>query len=349
MTKFNLELFYQTANRIREKALNEKRLIENPSNEKLREILEHEPGIRKTIYGNFVAQSEPTSRSAIFTKNSIDDTFGKQEIKLLVQCEEVLAKEKLISVDCLVGTGDTNTTVRLIVPERFAHVAFGGRNLFIPTKQKVERPTYQIIFFSDKAFETNKTKPLPEKDITIRLAMLEDGRFVKIIRNGNYIGEFKKGVFAAEDWAAKTLRGGIFLHAGCREDYLQSVHGDYQRVRTLLIALSANGKTTTTSRILSKKGREQSWLIQDDGGTLMPDGSFYGFEAGGIFVKTEAVNPGEQTEIYYGLHRPETIFENVHVDEDGDFDLYNFTRTSNGRAVIHRRYFMHASSFCLFE
>ena len=345
MTKLNLELFYQTANRIREKALIDNRLTENPSDEKLRSILEREPGIRKTIYGNFVAQSEPTSRSAIFTKNSVDDTFGKQEIKLLAQCEKALAKEKLISVDCLVGTGNTNTTVRLIVPERFAHVAYGGRNLFIPTKKKVERPTYQIIFFADKAFETNKAKPLPEKDITIRLAMLEDGRFVKIIRNGNYIGEFKKGVFAAEDWAAKTLRGGIFLHAGCREDYLQSVHGDYQRVRTLLIALSANGKTTTTSRILSKKGREQSWLIQDDGGTLMPDGSFYGFEAGGIFVKTEAVNPGEQTEIYYGLHRAETICENVHVDEDGDFDLYNFTRTSNGRAVIPRRYLMHASSY----
>ncbi len=345
MSNFNLELFYQTANRIREKALIDNRLVENPSNEKLREILEHEPDIRETIYGNFVAQSEPTSRSAIFTKNSVDDNFGKQEIKLLAQCEETLAKEKLISVDCLIGTGNTNTTVRLIVPERFAHVACGGRNLFVPTNRKVERPTYQIIFFADKSFEANKEKPLPEKDITIRLAMLEDGRFVKIIRNGNYIGEFKKGVFAAEDWAAKTKRGGIFLHAGCREDYLQNVHGDYQWVRTLLVALSANGKTTTTSRILSKKGGEKSWLVQDDGGTLLPDGSFHGFEAGGIFVKTEAVNPGEQPEIYYGLLRKETICENVHVDDDGDFDLYNFTRTSNGRAVIPRQFFMHASPY----
>jgi len=33
----------------------------------------------------------------------------------------------------------------------------------------------------------------------------------------------------------------------------------------------------------------------------MPDGSFHGFEAGGIFVKTEGVNPGDQIEIYYGL------------------------------------------------
>ncbi len=345
MSTFDLELFYEVANKIRDKALIENRLTDNPSDDKLREILEREPGIIKTRYGSFVAQSEPTSRSAMFTKNSVDDVFGETEVKLLNQCEEFLSKENLISVDCIVGSGDTDTTVRLIVPERFAHVAYGGRNLFIPTRKKVDKPTYQIIFFADDYFEINKEKPLPEKDITIRLAMLRDGRFVKIIRNGNYIGEFKKGVFAAEDWAAKTQRGGIFLHAGCREDYLQNVHGDYQRVRTLLIALSANGKTTTTSRILSKKGREKSWLVQDDGGVLMPDGSFHGFEAGGIFVKTEAVNPGDQTEIYFGLHRKETVCENVHVDDDGDFDFYNFTRTSNGRAVIPRSFFLHASSY----
>lgn len=345
MSKFDLEVFYQTANRIRELALAEKRLTENPSEEILRSILAKAPGIRQTIYGNFVAESEPTSRSAMFTKNSVDSVFGEAEMKLLRQCEEVLSKERLISVDCVVGAGDTNTTVRLIVPERFAHVAYGGRNLFKSPKSRIEKPTYQIIFFADEAFETNRAKSLPQKDVTIRLAMLEDGRFVKVIRNGNYIGEFKKGVFAAEDWVAKTRRGGIFLHAGCREDLLQNVHGDYQRVRTLLIALSANGKTTTTSRILAKKGREKSWMVQDDGGTLMPDGSFHGFEAGGIFVKTEAVNPGDQTEIYYGLLRPETVCENVFVNGDGDFDFYNLQRTSNGRAVIPRQYFTHASSF----
>jgi phosphoenolpyruvate carboxykinase (ATP) len=109
--------------------------------------------------------------------------------------------------------------------------------------------------------------------------------------------------------------------------------------------LSANGKTTTTSRILARKGKEKSWLIQDDGGTLTPDGSFHGFEAGGIFVKTEGVNPGEQTEVYYGLLKPKTVCENVHVTEDGDFDFYNLDRTSNGRGVVLRRDFMHASSY----
>jgi len=345
VSKFALEEFARTADRIRKKALAENRLTENPPDEVLRQLVGKEPGVRKTVYGNFVAESEPTSRSAMFTKNSVDYTFGEEELKLLDQCERALSQERLISVDRIVGNANSGTTVRLIVPEYFAHVAYGGRNLFLPVKGEVKEPTYQIIFFADEAFEANKSRPLPEKDITIRLAMLDDGRFVKLIRNGNYIGEYKKGVFAAEDWAAKTRRGGIFLHAGCREDYLQSVHGDYRTVRTLLVALSANGKTTTTCRILARKGKEKSWLIQDDGGTLMPDGSFHGFEAGGIFVKTEGVNPGEQTEIFYGLLKPETVCENVYVTEDGDFDFYNFQRTANGRAVVLRRDFMHASSY----
>jgi phosphoenolpyruvate carboxykinase (ATP) len=344
MPEFDLELFYQCAENIREKALSEGRLLENPSEKELRRLLEKEPGIRKTIYNNYVAESEPTSRSAMFTKNSVDSKFGQDERELLAKCEEILGRQKLICCDCQVGSAESDTTVRLIVPESFAHVAYGGRNLFRPTRTKITKPTYQIIFFADSAFDKNKTKALPEKDITIRLAMMKDGRFVKVIRNGNYIGEFKKGVFAAEDWAAKTRKGGIFLHAGCREDFLENIHGNYELTRTLLVALSANGKTTTTSRIIAKKANEKSWLVQDDGGTLMPDGSFQGFEAGGIFAKTEGVNPGEQTEIYYGLLRPETIFENVQVKDDGDFDFYDYTKTSNGRAVVLRKDFMHSSS-----
>jgi phosphoenolpyruvate carboxykinase (ATP) len=345
MATFDLEQFAVTASRIWQKAKAENRLIHNPSDEELRGLVEKQPGVKKTIYGSFVAESEPTSRSAMFTKNSVDHVFGEDELKLLAQCQESLGKERLISTDRIVGNENSNTTVRLIVPERFAHLAYGGGNLFVPAKAEVKKPSYHILFFADRAFETNQSKQLTEKDITIRLAMLDDGSFVKIIRNGNYIGEYKKGVFAAEDWVAKTRRGGIFLHAGCREDYLQSVSGDYRTTRTLLVALSANGKTTTTSRILARKGKEKSWLIQDDGGTLMPDGSFHGFEAGGIFVKTEGVNPGEQIEIYYGLLKPETICENVYVTEDGDLDFYNLDRTSNGRAVVLRKYFMHASRY----
>lgn len=345
VAKMNLEEFVRTAERIRAKALKENRLLDNPSDEVLRALVEKEESVVKTIYNNFVAESEPTSRSQMFTKNSVDDSFGDDEVKLLAQCEKALSKEKLISIDRIVGNPNSNTVVRLICPVKFAHVAYGGRSLFIPVKKPVTKPDYQIVFFGDAAWETNKSKPLPQKDITIRLAFLDGERAVKIVRNSNYIGEYKKGVFACEDWVAKMKRGGIFLHAGCREDVLQSAHGGYKPVRTLLIALSANGKTTTTCQILARKGMERSWLIQDDGGTLMPDGSFHGFEAGGVFVKTEGINPEEQVEIFYGLLKPETVCENVFVTPEGDFNFENYSRTSNGRAVVLRRDFMHASPF----
>ncbi|MFH1329024.1 MAG: phosphoenolpyruvate carboxykinase [Candidatus Bathyarchaeota archaeon] len=342
MHEIDLEEFVRTAYRIRERAEKEGRLVNNPSDAELELLVEKEPSIVKTKYGSFVAEAEPTSRSEKFTKNSVDHPFSKAELELLAQCEEKLAKKKLISVDRIVGDINSETTVRLIVPVEFAHIAYGGKNLFIPTKED-KKPTYQIVFFSDEAFEKNKSKPLPEKEITIRLAMLDDGRYVKIVRNSNYIGEYKKGVFAAEDWVAKIRRKGIFLHAGCREDQLQSVTGEDKTTRSLFVALSANGKTTLTCKILSRKSDEKSWLIQDDGGTLMPDGSFHGFEAGGIFVKTEGLRPSEQIEIYYGLLKPLTVCENVHVNETGDFDFFNYTRTSNGRAVVLRRDVMHAS------
>ncbi len=341
---FDLRNFPKTADKIREQAIEEDRLINNPSIEQLRLLVEREVGVRKTVFESFVAESEPTSRAAMFTKNSVDYAFGEEEAELLRQCEEVLGAETLISIDRIVGNYRSETSVRLLVPSRFAHIAYGGGNLFLPVRKEVEQPTYQVVFFADSAFESNRSKSLPQKDIMIRLAMLDDGRVVKVVRNSNYVGEFKKGVFAAQDWVAKSRKGGIFLHAGCREDYLQSAHGDYQNVRTLLLALSANGKTTLTCQILARKGKEKSWIVQDDGGTLMPDGSFHGFEAGGLFVKTEDVNPGEQREIFYGLLKPGTLMENVHVSPEADLDFSIMERTSNGRAVIQRRDLMHASS-----
>lgn len=339
----NLNEFSQAVDKIRSSAAARGMLTNNPPESELKLIVAKQPGVKKTRYGNFVAESGPSSRAAMFTMNSVDNIFGANEEDLLSLAENILSHERLISLDRVVGDGSNGTTVRLVVPERFAHIALGGGNLFLLPKESVEDPTYQVLFFADGAFETNKTLSLPKKDITIRLAMLPDGKFVKVIRNSNYIGEYKKGVFAAENWATKTRRGGIFLHAGCRRDYLQTVHGTFATSATLLVALSANGKTTTTCRILAKKGKEESWMVQDDGGYLLPDGSFHGFEGGGVFVKTEGVNAGEQTEIFYGLLNPDTVHENVWVSENGRMDFDNLEITSNGRAVVRRANLMHAS------
>lgn len=338
----DIKLFLDTAERIHRSAESDGRLVHNPEPAELKRLVEDEDGVTVSSFGSFCVDSEPNSRAAKFTKNNIDGRFGDEEEQLLLQCERHLSEEKLVSLDMMVGDGNGGTTARVIVPRRFAHLAYAGENQFGRAGRPVEHPTYMIVFYTDSSFELNRSKPLPQKDISIRVAYLPDGRMVKIVRNSNYFGELKKGIFAAEDWVAKTKRGGIFLHAGCRADYLQQTHGGYRWVRTLLIALSANGKTTTTSRVLAWKDHEESWLIQDDGGTLMPDGSFHGFEAGGIFVKTDGLNPRDQRETYYGALKPATFFENVWLDEKGCFDFYNSEKTSNGRAIIVRRDFMHA-------
>ena len=45
----------------------------------------------------------------------------------------------------IVGNENSETVVRLIAPEKFAHVAYGGRNLFLPVKKPVANPMYQIL------------------------------------------------------------------------------------------------------------------------------------------------------------------------------------------------------------
>jgi len=332
--------FQQAAREIFDSAQADGRLIRNPDNDRLRALTIEEPGARVTKYDNIVANSEPTSRAAMFTRNNIDTTFGDEERELLRQAKQRSAREELVSIDVSIGDAAEGVTARLIIPRRFVHVAYAGMKLFKPVV--TDDPTYQVIMFFDDELEANKDKPLPEKSISIRNAHSPEGKLVKIARNSNYFGEWKKGVFTGEDYRVKLGGNALFLHAGCRKDTLETAHGPYMTSFSLFVALSANGKTSTTCKVLARKGHERSWLIQDDGGIFYRDGRFRGFEAGGLFVKTDGLNPADQVEAYYGALKRETFLENVHVEEDGSFDFFNLELTANGRAVIERRDFMHA-------
>jgi phosphoenolpyruvate carboxykinase (ATP) len=333
--------FQQAAQAIIDCAQRRGALIRNPDSARLKALALEEPDVRQTKYGSVSADSEPMSRAAKFTTNNIDDPFGPAEQKFIEQARAALANDEIISIDVNVGDGTEGVTARLIVPRRFAHLAYAGAKLFTPAV--TDSPTYQVVLFFDQNYESNKARPLPEKAITIRLAHASDGRLVKFALNSNYFGEWKKGVFAGENYRAKLHGDAIFLHAGCRKDTLENRKGDYVTNYSLFVALSANGKTSTTCRVLARKGRERSWLIQDDGGTLQRSGRFRGFEGGGLFIKTDCLNPGDQIEAYYACLRKDTFLENVAVTADGSIDFYDLSRTSNGRAVVERRDFMHAA------
>ncbi|MFB3925016.1 MAG: phosphoenolpyruvate carboxykinase [Syntrophales bacterium] len=343
--------FKQAAQKIYQQAKQERRLIEGCSLSEIKELALRHEGVIQTQIGSIAADSEPMSRSAPHTLNSIDHPFGEKEEALAMKAVEILGREKIVSLDTMVGDGRDGVTARFIVPQQYAHIAYGLKLLFdYPSPRVVEDPTYTIIYFTDEMFEYNKSKKLVDKDITVRLMMGDKrGDQVKICRNTIYLGEGKKGVFQFEDWRVKAIdKCGIFLHAGARRDCLWIYDLETERpelieVVTAVSGLTATGKTTTLCRRLARMPRESSEMIGDDGGTIGFDGSYAAFEIGGLYVKTEGLDEN-QPEILRAAESREAYLENVAVTKYPYMpDFGDISKTGNGRAIITRENLENAS------
>ena len=336
--------FKKAAEKIYEDAKREGRLLEGLTLDQLKELALQQEGVIQTQIGSIAADSEPMSRSAPHTRNSVDHPFGEEEQQLAMEAVEYLSRERVISLDTIVGDGREGVTARFLIPEPYAQIAYGLKLLLdYPAARVVQDPTYTIIYFTDEAFQHNKNKKLVDKDITIRLWMGEKrGDQVKIVRNSVYLGEGKKGVFQFEDWRVKAIdKTGIFLHAGARRDYLwvydlETERPELKEIVTCVSGLTATGKTTTLCRKLAKMPREYSEMIGDDGGTLAYDGSYAAFEVGGLYVKTEGLDES-QPEILRAAESKDAFLENVAISKYPYMpDFKDLSKTANGRAVVTR-------------
>jgi len=337
--------FKKVAERIYCGAKNEGRLIEGKTLDALKEIALRQEGVIQTNLGSVAADSEPMSRSAPHTKNSVDHPFGEAEEQLAAQAMSCMKDERVVSIDTIIGDGRDGVTARFLMPGQFSQIAYGLKLLFedTPAARVVDNPTYTIIFFADEAFELNKFQRLLDKDVMIRLWMGEcRGDQVKICRNSSYLGEAKKGIFQFESWRVKKIdRQGIFLHCGARRDNLwvydlETERPELRKRITGVAGLTATGKTTTLCRKLAKLPRETSEMIGDDGGTLGYDGSYAAFEMGGVYIKTEGLNK-DQPEILRAALSGDAFLENVAITKYPYMpDFTETTKTGNGRAVIRR-------------
>ena len=340
-----MNYFKAVAEQIYQRAEAEGRLIKGRSLAELKRIALRQDGVIQTQLGSVAADSEPMSRSAPHTRNSVDYPFGEPEERLAAQAADVLSREKITALDTVIGDGKDGITARFIIPESYAQVAYGLKLLFDhPEPRVVENPTYTVIYFTDEAFEANKSKKLIDKDITVRLMMGgERGEQVKICRNTIYLGEGKKGVFQFEDWRVKAIdKTGIFLHAGARRDFLwvydeETERPELKEVVTAVSGLTATGKTTTLCRTFARMPKERSEMIGDDGGTVGFDGSYAAFEIGGLYVKTEGLDDS-QPEILRAAESKDAFLENVAVSRYPYMpDFCDVSKTGNGRAVVTRR------------
>jgi phosphoenolpyruvate carboxykinase (ATP) len=339
-----MNIFKTAAQKIYEQARKDKRLIEGRSLEAIKQIALRQDGVIQTQTGSVAADSEPMNRSAPHTRNSVDHPFGEAEEMLAKQAVDCLSKERIIALDTIIGDGLDGVTARFIIPEQYAQIAYGLKLLFDrPEARVVEDPTYTIIYFTDEHFESNKTKKLLNKDITVRLFMGDQrGEQIKICRNTIYLGEGKKGVFQFEDWRIKAIdRTGIFLHAGARRDFLwiydqHTERPELKEVITAVSGLTATGKTTTLCRKFSKLPRETSEMIGDDGGIIGFDGSYAAFEIGGLYVKTEGLDES-QPEILRAAGSKDAFLENVAITKYPYMpDFKDIAKTGNARAIVTR-------------
>jgi phosphoenolpyruvate carboxykinase (ATP) len=336
--------FKNAAVKIYEDAKRDGRLIEGRTLDEHQALATRQDGVIQTHTGSVAADSEPMSRSAPHTRNNIDHPFGEEEEQLALEAVEYMCRDKVISLDTIVGDGREGVTARFLVPMPYGQIAYGLKLLLdYPTARVVEEPTYTIIFFTDEAFGNNKHKKLVDKDITVRLWMGDKrGEQVKICRNTIYLGEGKKGIFQFEDWRVKTIdKTGVFLHAGARRDLLwiydlETERPELKEVATGVSGLTATGKTTTLCRKFSKMPQETSEMIGDDGGTLAYDGSYSAFEVNGLYVKTEGLDES-QPEILRAAESRDTFLENVAITQYPYMPRFkDVSKTANGRAIVTR-------------
>jgi len=338
-----MNIFKAAAKQLYETARQEGRLLEGRSLEELKEIALRQEGVIQTHIGSVAADSEPMSRSAPHTRNSVDHPFGEEEAQLAAEMLELLKRETLVSLDTYIGDGQDGVSARFLIPEQYAQVAYGLKLLFNHPPVVLDDPTYTIIYFTDEAFERNRAKKLLDKDIAVRLHLGDRrGDQVKICRNTIYLGEGKKGIFQFEDWRIEAIdKTGIFLHAGARRDFLWvfdqgTGRPEMTEIVTAVAGLTATGKTTTLCRKFTKVPRERSEMIGDDGGALGLDGSYAAFEMGGVYVKTEGLD-ASQPEILRAAESRDAFLENVAMTQYPYMPNFEDTsKTGNGRAIVTR-------------
>ncbi len=292
-------------------------VIENPSFEELGSLAKKDA--RVTAYGSISFISQIKSRSAKFTE-VLENGPDKAHLELLGRVLETIKGRTLLAIDRSVGQDPKAIHCRAYVPIEYAKQALIWASTLFPVSDQGE-PEMRLLFVSDWSERHIFVDPV--SSITIGLG-------------SDYAGELKMAALRMVMYDAKK-KGGLGLHAGSKCLYVRNAKGQLLKKGILLFGLSGTGKTTLTCHHhwLNAAEDERIVILQDDITLLWPDGSCTGTEDN-FYIKTEGLTSESEPLLYRSVIRPDVIFENVCIREDGKVDLLNYDLTSNGRAVIIR-------------
>ena len=302
-----------------------KKIIWNPSGERLQELTIEMPNTRITAHNNTNTQSRVDSRSKLSTFVVSDNperhdagTITREEYERVTGIQnEYIRSREMILIDGFIGNDpEFRVPARLLIERSNANVAGMQQHLYYPaTAEELKdfEPQLTVIYTPNLEMKGYPADRLIAVD-------LDNG--ITRVFNSDYFGESKKG--GLRMWNKIVYdRGGLALHAGCKVIPV----GDSNRVG-LIIGLSGTGKTTTT---FTKQNNSSP--VQDDFLALMPAGKIYATE-NGCFAKTFGLNEKDEPTIYNAVTSISAYLENVSQNEKGELDFYDTSYTQNGRAVV---------------
>jgi phosphoenolpyruvate carboxykinase (ATP) len=298
------------------------RVIQNPSEEELKQLTARMPEARSTKYGNLNVQTNVLARSTPSTFIVTDDpdpgvprTMTRDEAdEWAAKQDAYIAEQEMVLLDGWLGPHEEfRTAVRLYIEARWANIAGMQQQLWFSVEDTEDFEPELTVIYTPGLDAPGK----PEN----RLITVDLEQGVNRVLNSDYFGESKKGILRM--WNKLVYdRGGIPLHAGCK--IIPTDRGE--RVG-LIVGLSGTGKTTTT--FTRQNG---SLPVQDDFVAWMSDGKVFATE-NGCFAKTYGLNPEDEPTIYNAVTQPRSYLENVSQHGD-DVDFYDESYTKNGRATF---------------
>jgi len=294
-----------------------KRIIDNPSDEKLRDWALEQGGM-VTEFGNLSVVTQVRNRIAKFTEVVMGEP-EPDDVQLVREVLEYLRGKEMIQLDrVMCQTPGFKRSCRVYVTADYPRIPLmWGNTLFPPEGGEPDFVTVTVAEWPEK-----KTLVFPEEGSTL-------------ILGSDYKGENKKAMLRQVMYWAKK-QGNLGLHAASKILRVFR-NGQLRDFGFLLFGLSGTGKTSLSCHSHWLRSPERVVIRQDDVVILRSDGSAVGTEES-FYLKTEGLEPGSQPLLYAAAISPRAILENVWVEpETGKVDFFNSTLTSNGRAMVKRR------------
>jgi len=293
-----------------------KRIIDNPSEEKLKEWALEQGGVI-TEFGNLSVITAVRNRIAKFTE-IVMDKLDEGNDRLVHQVLDYLKDKEMIKLDrVMCHTPGFKSNCRLYVTAEYPRLPLmWGNTLFPPEGGEPDFTVIAVPEWSEK-----KTLVFPDSGLTI-------------IMGSDYKGEVKKAMLRQVMYWAKK-KGNLGLHAASKIIRVRR-NGELKDFGVLLFGLSGTGKTALSCHSHWLRPPERVVIRQDDVVILKSDGSAVGTEES-FYLKTDGLEPGMQPLLYAAAISPRAILENVAVDPGtGKIDFFDSTLTSNGRAMVKR-------------